>query len=285
MYMRLVLKDAEYNYSPENKKNPSAVGPLSFSVAAGEFIALIGHSGSGKSTLAMLMAGLYTPCGGEITFNGAAARKNSVFPGVGVVFQYPEQQLFGETVYEEIAFGLKNFGLPENEIAAAVHASLKEVGLKAELFIERSPFSLSGGEKRRIVLACALALKNEMLIFDEPGAGLDEKGREWIIALAKREHAAGKTVVWITHSMEEAGELAQRILLMRGGLLAMDAAPEEVFAQEELLNEMGLALPLPAVLLRRLKNKGLPLPAKGLSEDEAFAEISALKNGVNYAQG
>lgn len=281
--MQLILNEAQYSYHPEDKNIPPAISGLNFSIDKGQFVALIGHSGSGKSTLAMLLAGLYLPTSGEVLFRGKSAVKNSVFPGVGMVFQYPEQQLFGETVFEELAFGAKNFGIPENQLEKVVRNSLAEVGLNPDSFINRSPFTLSGGEKRRIVIACILATKAEFLIFDEPSAGLDEKGRQWMINLAKGQNRKGKTIVWVSHNMEEVAELAQRVLVLDQGKLALDGTPKQVFSQAELLLNMGLAVPQPAVLLGRLKERGLAVLGLGITEDEAYNEIMALKGGESHA--
>lgn len=281
--MQLLLKDVEYCYNPEEPKPFLAVSGLNFSINKGEFIAMIGHSGSGKSTLAMLLSGLYLPTAGQVLFNGKAALKNSVFPGAGMVFQYPEHQLFGETVFEEVSFGPRNFGIPETQLESIVRDALVTVGLDPDSFIERSPFTLSGGEKRRVVIACILATKAEFLLFDEPSAGLDEKGRQWMINLAKNEHSKGKTIIWVSHNMEEVAELAQRVLVLDKGKLVLDGTPKEVFRQEDMLQSMSLAVPQPAVLLRRLKSKGLPLAADGITEDEAFAEITSLKGGAEHA--
>lgn len=281
--MGILVKDAEFSYQPEQLTIIPAVKGLNFSIEKGEFIALMGHSGSGKSTLAMLLAGLYLPTAGTVLMGGEAARKNSVFPGVGMVFQYPEQQLFGETVYEEVAFGPKNFGMPQHKLKQAAEKALKAVGLNPALFMERSPFTLSGGEKRRVAIACVLATGAEFLIFDEPGAGLDEKGRQWVINLAQREHQKGKTIIWISHNMDEIAQVAQRVLVLDQGRLVADGSPREVFAQEERLESLGLGIPQGAAFLRALKAKGLPIPAEGLTEDEAYEEITALKEGAPHA--
>ncbi len=281
--MRILMKDAGYNYQPGDMSHPSAVSKLNLTIENNEFTALIGHSGSGKSTLAMLLAGLYLPTQGQVLMDGKPAVKNSVFPGAGVVFQYPEQQLFGETVYEEVAFGPKNFGLSGRKLEEAIKNALIAVNLNPELFLPRSPFTLSGGEKRRVALACVLAAGAKLLIFDEPSAGLDEKGRQWIIDLAKKEHKKGKTIIWISHNMDEVAQLAKRILVLDKGQLAADGSPLEVFAKEEYLKSLGLSIPQAASLLRRLKKRGLNIPALGLNEDEAYLEIMSLKGGEGRA--
>ncbi len=277
--MQIVLENAGYSYQREKGQPVWALQGVNLAIAKGSFVGIIGHSGSGKSTLAMLTAGLYLPTQGQVLLNGKAAPKSGVFPQVGVVFQYPEQQLFGETVFEEVAFAPRNFGVPEAKLTAAVHKALEAVNLDPAAFQDRSPFSLSGGEKRRVAIASILAAGAEVLIFDEPTAGVDEKGRQWIITLARRENAKGKTILWISHNMDEVAEVAQQLLVLNQGRLAAAGAPAEVFAQEELLDHLGLGLPQAARLVRRLRQGGQKLPGRALTADEAFGEIHYLLGG------
>lgn len=268
------IKLTNVGFSYQKGARPALVD-INLTINQGEMVALIGHSGSGKSTLAQIISGIFYQDEGIVKIGGVRLSKKGTFRQVGMVFQYPEQQLFGETVFEDVAFGAKNFGADPMDLPGLVRAALIMVGLDPQAFMRRQPFALSGGEKRRVAIAGIMVTDPEILIFDEPTAGLDSAGRQWIISLAKRYNQAGKTVIWISHNMEEVGELAQRVLILDGGRLVADGTPREVFAKEAELSARGLAIPVATQVVRRLKEQGQQLPAKAVTVDEAYEEISA----------
>lgn len=272
--MRILLEQAGYTYQEGSVSAAVALRGVDFSVEQGEMLAVIGHGGSGKSTLALLLAGLITPTSGQLTICEEWKHNPELFRSVGLVFQYPEQQLFGESVFEEVAFGARNFGTPEDYLPIKVRQALTDVGLDADAFWHRSPFNLSGGQKRRVCIAGVLATNPRMLIFDEPTAGLDEGGRRWMLRLAQRLNDSGKTVVWITHNMGEAAELAQRVVVLNQGAILLDGPTEQVFDQEETLRQAHLEAPGAARLVRRLRRQGLELPGRAITVDQAFTEIN-----------
>lgn len=271
--MQINLVDVGYTYKDAPTLAFPALNGLNLSIPEGQFVSLIGPSGSGKSTLALLLAGLYLPTVGRVTIDGRSAIKTAPFREVGIVFQYPEQQFFCETVYDEVAFGAHNFGVKKDQLPQVVEGALESVGLDAGLFGKRSPFSLSGGEKRRIAIASILALPASILVFDEPTAGLDPQGRRWINDLAKKQQNKGRTIVWITHNMDEAAALSDRILVLAGGRVILDGTPREVFNSASELADIGLELPHGAKLVRRLKEKGSNVAGQALTADEAIIEI------------
>lgn len=280
---QIELVNCSYRYQPGNRLIPPALRELSLGISPGELVALVGAGGAGKSTLLLLLAGLIEPSGGELLLAGKKAVKREDFRRIGLCFQYPEQQLFAETVLEEVAFGPRNFGLAEPQLGATVRQALTTVGLPPERFGSRSPFALSGGEKRRVCIASLLSLDPPVLIFDEPGAGLDDQGRRWMRQLLLQLHQAGKTVLWVSHDMDEVAELAKRVLVLEKGRLILDGSPGEVFAEQERLREAGLELPEPARLLRRLRDKGLDIPARGITVEQAAAELIAYLGGERHA--
>ena len=271
--MQIELKNATYAYNIGMPYYTPVLEGLELAIAKGELLALIGPSGAGKSTLSMLISGLYLPTAGKVMVNGKEASKKSHFKNVGLVFQYPEQQFFSETVFDEISFGPLNYGVAKTDIEKIVYAALNDVGLEAKAFSERSPFSLSGGEKRRVAIAAVLALDPEILIFDEPTAGLDATGRCFIIDLARRENKKGKTVIWISHNMDEVAALADRVIVLANGYLVLDGSAEDVFSLEDRLLDMGLSIPRAKLLLNRLRERGYEVPGKALTIDGAFKEI------------
>ncbi len=273
-----------YTYQPGSPNACCALQEVSFSIPRGQLVGVIGHGGSGKSTLATLLAGLFQPGQGSLTVNGQAAAKDSVFEQVGLVFQYPEQQLFGETVFEEVAFGPKNFGVAESKLPGKVRKALQDVGMAPEQFWNRSPFALSGGQKRRICIAGVLATDPQIMILDEPTAGLDEGGRRWILDLILRLHRQGKTILWISHNMSEVAELAQRLLVLSGGRLIADGTPRQVFAQAETLAAAGLETPPVQQLCSRLRQQGWPLPPQVLTVEEAKLALLQALGGGGHAQ-
>ncbi|MGI5891218.1 MAG: ATP-binding cassette domain-containing protein [Bacillota bacterium] len=274
--MHIRLDNVSYMYKEHTPFATPALQGINLYIPEGEFVVVVGHSGSGKSTLAQVISGLLSPQEGIVTVDGKKANKDEIFYQVGLVFQYPEQQFFADTVKEEVGFAAKNKGLSQEKVDKIIIDVLQKVGLDPSSFLERSPFALSGGEKRKVALASILAMEPQIFIFDEPTAGLDEKGRAWIMDLIRAEHRAGKTVIWISHSMEEAAALAQRVVVMNKGSIVLDGKPQEVFADEEKLFAIGLELTPAADLLRRLKKRNFPVLAHGLTIEEAFAEIRAV---------
>ena len=277
-----------YTYQAGGLQAVDALQEVDLEIYQGEIVALIGHSGSGKSTLAQLLTGLITPTAGEVAVGGishTALPKGAIFRQVGLVFQYPEQQLFAETVAEEVAFGAKNFGIMEEKLPQVVETALNEVGLAPEEFLQRSPFALSGGQKRRLCIACVLAMNTDILIFDEPTAGLDSEGAGWMLQLARHLRDQGKTVIWISHNMEEVAELNGRIILLHQGRVLKDGSAQAVFGAEEELSALGLDIPAAAKLVRRAKACGLPLPGQAITVAEACLELLAyLESSLSATQ-
>ncbi len=250
-----------------------ALNDVSFEIEKGEFIGVIGHTGSGKSTLMQHLNGLMKPTDGKLFFRYVWQKgyslKNLRF-SVGVVFQYPEYQLFEETVRKDVSFGPKNMGLTEDEIEKRVVDAIRFVGLD-ESILEKSPFDLSGGQKRRIAIAGVMAMKPEVLVLDEPMAGLDPAGcREILANIAEYHRSTGSTVVLVTHDMDVAAENAERLIVMRRGKIALDGAPEEVFIHAAELREMGLDIPGAASLAEELRARGVTVP-QGVYTPQALA--------------
>ncbi|MDO4581317.1 MAG: energy-coupling factor transporter ATPase [Bacillota bacterium] len=271
--MQIKVEHLNFIYQPQSPSASTALHDISFEIARGELVALVGHGGSGKSTLAFNLAGLYQPSAGTVSVDGHSAGKNGVFSQVGLVFQYPEQQLFGETVFEEVAFGARNFGAAESSLPQKVREALERVGLDADKLWHRSPFALSGGQKRRVCIAGTLAVDPEVYILDEPTAGLDEGGRLWMLELLRELHQQGKTVIWISHNMAEVAELAERVLVLADGRLLFDGAPAALFDDGALLAAAGLRIPPAASLVRELRQRGAELPARAVTVEQAAAEI------------
>lgn len=240
----------------------SAVEGLSLDIRRGEFLGIIGHTGSGKSTLIQHLNGLLKPSSGTIYLDGtdiwAEPKKiRSVRFRVGLVFQYPEYQLFEDTVRKDIAFGPKNMGLAADEVERRVLAALSAVGLD-ESVLDKSPFALSGGQKRRVAIAGVMAMEPEVLILDEPTAGLDPRGRESILQMLREYHETrGSTVVLVSHSMEEIARNAQRIIVLSGGGVCMEGTPAEVFARADELEAVGLDVPQSTKIAAALRRRGM----------------------------
>ena len=263
-----------------------ALDKVSLTIEDGEFVGLIGHTGSGKSTLVQHLNGLLKPTSGKILVDGLdlGAKETDmreVRRRVGLVFQYPEYQLFEETVRKDIAFGPGNLGISGDELEERVRAAADQVGLE-EALLEKSPFELSGGQKRRVAIAGVLAMQPKVLVLDEPTAGLDPRGREELIALMKKLNEGGVTLIMVSHSMNDVARLCGKVLVMNHGRLALSGSPGEVFAHGEELKEMGLGLPDGARLAELLREKGWPIPAQvyRLEELEALIEQRLLKGGA-----
>lgn len=258
------LKDVSYVYMAGGPFEKKALDNVSLSIGKGEFIGLIGHTGSGKSTLIQLLNGLLKPTSGDIIVDGKnlsdkETKLRDIRFKVGLVMQYPEYQLFEETVYKDIAFGPSNMGLSENEIKERVEFAANVVGLSPEL-LEKSPFDLSGGQKRRAAIAGVIAMQPQVLILDEPTAGLDPKGRDEILYKIKDMHSRmNLTVILVSHSMEDVAKLADRILVMNGGRVEMFDRPEKIFKNGERLTQIGLNVPQITRITDALREKGVPL--------------------------
>ena len=277
-----------HRYSEGTPFERVAVENADLSVEQGEFIAIIGHTGSGKSTFIQHLNGLLKPSSGKVLFEGQDIHATKVFNRqvrfhVGLLFQYPEYQLFEETVYKDIAFGPKNMKLGEREIDERVREAAAFVGLGEEL-LEKSPFDLSGGQKRRVAIAGVIAMRPEVLILDEPTAGLDPGGREELMENIIRYHDGGKrTVIYITHSMEDAARTARRIVVFNHGHIAMDGTPKEVFQRGFELIQMGIIVPQITRVMMRLRELGLDVDDSVYTVEQAKAALLKLKGGVGRA--
>ena len=283
----LQIKNLNYIYSIGTPFEHKALDNVSFSVERGEFIGIIGHTGSGKSTLMQQLNGLLKPTSGEVLLDGKDIWSDKKLTRqarfrVGLVFQYPEYQLFEETVYKDIAFGPKNMGLSADEIDRRVREAAGFVGL-TEKQLEVSPFDLSGGQKRRVAIAGVIAMEPEVLILDEPTAGLDPSGREEILAnIEAYRKAKNATIMMVSHSMEDVARLTDRLLVLCGSKLAMDGTPGEVFTRAQELVDMGLSIPQVTQVFLHLKKLGLPVEPV-YTIDQAVAALKKLRGGAENA--
>ena len=280
----LETKNLIYTYGVGTPFEKTAVQDVSIAVEKGEFVGVIGHTGSGKSTLIQMLNGLIRPTGGQVLLNGQDIWEKPkeirrVRFQVGMVFQYPEYQLFEETVLKDIMFGPKNMGFSDEEAMERAKEAARFTDLKPSL-LEKSPFELSGGEKRRAAIAGVIAMDPEVLILDEPAAGLDPKGRDVILAQIAQYHAHRQnTVLLVSHSMEDIGRTADRVLVMNRGRAEMLDETRAVFARGDVLEPMGLRLPQITSIMRRLRAMGLPVSETVLSVDEALMELIPLLVG------
>ena len=283
----LEAKNLTYIYSAGTPFEHKALDSISFSVERGEFIGIIGHTGSGKSTLMQQLNGLLKPTSGTVLLDGQDIWSDKKLTRqarfrVGLVFQYPEYQLFEETVYRDIAFGPKNMGLSPEEVDRRVREAAGFVGL-TEQQLEVSPFDLSGGQKRRVAIAGVIAMEPEVLILDEPTAGLDPVGRSEILGnIRAYRRAKNATIMMVSHSMEDVARLTDRLLVLNGSKLAMDAPPAQVFTHAEELTQMGLNIPQVTQVFLELKKLGLDVK-NVYTIDQAAAEIKRLKEGMRHA--
>ena len=280
--MPIELKNVTHTYSEGSAFQATAIRNVSLTIEDGEFIAVVGHTGSGKSTLVQHLNGLLKPTGGQILIDGEdlnapGADRRRIRQKVGLVFQYPEYQLFEETVAKDIAFGPKNLGLSAEEIDARVRRAMAHVHLDYDKYAQRSPFELSGGQMRRVAIAGVLAMEPQVLVLDEPCAGLDPRGREEILGLIRDLHReSGTTIVMVSHSMDDVAALAERVIVMNRGEVAMDGAPRDVFACGEELRGMGLDVPQAVELADRLREKGFAIPEGIYRIEEICAAIEAI---------
>ena len=280
--MSIVIEHLNYVYMQGGPYETKALNDVSLTINDGEFIGLIGHTGSGKSTLVQHLNGLIMPSSGRVLVDGLdLADKNTdrraIRRRVGLVFQYPENQLFEETVAKDIAFGPKNLGLDEAEIDRRVRTAMRRVALDYDKLAERSVFELSGGQMRRVAIAGVLAMEPQTLVLDEPCAGLDPRGREEILGLISDLHReSGTTIVMVSHSMDDVAALAERVIVMNHGSVVMDGTPREVFAKGEELRAIGLDVPQAVELAQKLREKGFDIPEGIYRMDEIRAAVEAV---------
>ncbi len=290
--MSIAFEQVSFSYNPLSKRQKKAgeqqryaLRNVSFTLNEGEFLAIAGHTGSGKSTLVQHLNGLANPTEGRVLWNGNDLSAKGVAAkaraDIGVVFQYPEHQLFAASVYEDVAFGPRNMGLSEEEVDARVREALADVRLGFDEIGTRSPFELSGGQQRRVAFAGVLAMRPTTLVLDEPVAGLDPASRADFLALIKRLHEQRNlTVVMVSHNMNDIAALADRVIVMHEGEIAFLGTPEEIFTQHAAeLREIGLGIPHAQRLSNELREQGMPLPVKLYQPDTLADEIARILKG------
>ncbi|WP_129597433.1 energy-coupling factor transporter ATPase [Anaerophilus nitritogenes] len=283
--MSILIENLTHIYNQNTPFETTALNNVNVEIGKGEFIGLIGHTGSGKSTLIQHLNGLLKPSSGKISINGFDITKKGVAlkeirQRVGLVFQYPEHQLFEETVYKDVAFGPTNLGLTEEEIDKRVKESIELVGLSFKDVKDRSPFELSGGQKRRVAIAGVVAMKPEVLILDEPTAGLDPKSRDEVLSQIKILHDKYKiTIILVSHSMEDIARLVDKIFVMDHGNLVLTGVPKEVFSKSEYLESLGLGVPQITNLMKKLKKSGKDIKEDIFTVEDATQEILKLIRG------
>lgn len=283
--MSIELKNVTYTYSPGTAYEIHALKDINLTIPDGQFIGVIGHTGSGKSTLIQHFNALVQPTSGTILYNGEDVwaekyNRKSLRSEVGLVFQYPEHQLFESDVLSDVCFGPMNQGLSREEAEVEAKKALQQVGFKEKNY-GKSPFELSGGQKKRVAIAGVLAMNPKILILDEPTAGLDPKGRDDILdQIAELHKVRGITIVLVSHSMEDIAKYVERLIVMNGGEVAYDDTPKEVFKHYQELEKMGLAAPQITYIMHALKENGLDVDAEATTIDEAAVSIiEALKAG------
>jgi energy-coupling factor transport system ATP-binding protein len=289
--MPIILDKVSHVYGEGTAMSIKALNNISLVIPDGQFIGLIGHTGSGKSTLVQHLNGLMKATSGSIYFNGEDIdgqdfNKKNLRSKVGLVFQYPEHQLFEMDVFSDVCFGPKNLGLSKKEVELRAYEALKLVGIEDEYFYQ-SPFELSGGQKRRVAIAGVLAMKPQVLILDEPTAGLDPRGRDEILdQISKLKKEMGITVILVSHSMDDVAKYVDRIIVMNKGSVMYDDAPHEIFRHYNELEEIGLAAPQVTYILKELKEHGYDVSTDATTIDEAkeeikkyFSKLAATKRG------
>lgn len=287
--MPVRMEQVTHTYMQGGPFESTAILDIDLEIQDGEFVGLIGHTGSGKSTLIQHLNGLLKPTQGAVIVNDVRIEKNTkdlkvVRQQVGLVFQYPEHQLFEETVQLDIAFGPKNLGLSQEEISFRVREAAELVGLPFDEVKDRSPFELSGGQRRRVAIAGVLAMRPGMLILDEPTAGLDPRGRDEIFEEIKALHEkGGLTIILVSHSMEDVARLVQRIIVMNKGRIALTGTPREVFTHAEELKKMGLDVPQITNLMKALKDKGMDVPVDIYTVEQAKVVLRQVLGGRRHA--
>ena len=279
--MPITLEHMYHTYQPDSPFQADALTDIDFTIEDGDLLALIGHTGSGKSTLAQHLNGLLTPTAGRVLVDGQdinekGVNRRALRQRVGLLFQYAEYQLFEETVYKDIAFGPQNQGKEGDELDKAVREAADFTGLKPEL-LQKSPFDLSGGEKRRAAIAGVIAMDPEVLVLDEPTAGLDPMGREVLLSQIVRYHKErDNTILLVSHTMEDVARFADKIIVMNKGRLEMFAPTKEVFSRGEELESFGLKIPQITKIMRQLRQKGFDVPEGVLTVDEALSALLPL---------
>lgn len=282
------INNLTHIYSEGLPFEKKAIDDINLKIEENEFIGLIGHTGSGKSTFIQHLNGLLKPSSGEIILDGMKVSKSSsnlteLRKKIGLVFQYPEYQLFEETIERDIAFGPGNLDLSEEEVLNRVKSSMDSVGLDYETYKDKSPFELSGGLKRRVAIAGVLAMEPKVLILDEPTAGLDPRGRDEILSEIKNIHEKRKiTVILVSHSMEDVARIAERIIVMDKGKVFLDSNPREIFRNEDKLLSVGLGIPQITSLMRALKKKGLDINEDSITVEEAKDSLIKYLRGVSH---
>lgn len=277
--MSIKIENLTHVYMPKTPFEKKALDDVNLVIEDGEFLALIGHTGSGKSTLIQHLNGLLEPSSGRILVDNIditnkETKLTDIRKKIGLVFQYPEYQLFEETIEKDIAFGPNNLGLSEEEVSDRVKKSMEMVGLDYESYKDVSPFDLSGGQKRRVAIAGVIAMEPKVLILDEPTAGLDPKGRDDILDQIKTLHEKYKmTIVLVSHSMEDVGKLAERIVVMNKGKIALRGKPAEIFKEVETLENIGLAVPQVTYLMRALREKGFNVSDEVFTVEQGSKEL------------
>ena len=280
--MSIKTKNLTHIYMPKSPFEKVALDNVSVEIEDGDFVALIGHTGSGKSTLIQHFNGLLEASSGKIIVDGVDITEKNVKltdirKKVGLVFQYPEYQIFEETISKDIEFGPRNLGLSEEEITRRVKKSMEMVGLDYETYKDRSPFDLSGGQKRRVAIAGVIAMEPTTLILDEPTAGLDPKGRDDILGQIKKLHKDyNMTVIIVSHSMEDVANIAKRVIVMNHGKVALEGTPAEVFKEVDKLESIGLAVPQVTYLIRNLRAKGFDISDSIFTIEEAKRAILSI---------
>lgn len=290
--MPIQIRNLTHTYSPGSPFQATAIRDVNLTIQDGDFLALVGHTGSGKSTLVQHLNGLLTPSEGQVLVDGVDigaphTDRRLIRQKVGVVFQYPEYQLFEETVAKDIAFGPKNLGLPPDEIDARVRRAMAHVHLDWEKYHQRSPFDLSGGQMRRVAIAGVLAMESPYLVLDEPTAGLDPRGRDRILNMIRQLHQQGNvTVVMVSHSMDDVARMATRVVVMSKGAVVADDTPRAIFRQREMMEKIGLGVPSAAILRDALRERGIPVPEDAYTLEELQTAILACqrKEGGSHAE-
>ena len=288
MAATIEVRNLSHTYSVGTPFQHDAVKHLSFTVQRGEFLGIIGHTGSGKSTLIQHLNGLLKPTEGDVLLDGESIWKDKLTTRaarfrVGLVFQYPEYQLFEDTVFQDIAFGPKNMGLKEDEIRQRVLRAAEFAGVNPYV-LDKSPFDLSGGQKRRVAIAGVIAMEPEVVVFDEPTAGLDPAGCASLLEnIRAYRQATGATILMVSHSMDDVARLADRLLVLNEGQVEMLGKPSEIFTQAQRLREIGLNVPQVTTLFLRLKELGAPVDPATYTVEDALEQLLRLKGGGRRA--
>ena len=288
--MPIEVRHLTHTYSQGSAFQATAIMDVNLTIQDGEFIGVIGHTGSGKSTLVQHLNGLLTPTSGQVLIDGEDMNQKGVDrrrirQKVGLVFQYPEYQLFEETIAKDIAFGPKNLGLSPEEVDRRVRRAMEWVHLDYDRYAQRSPFELSGGQMRRVAIAGVLAMESKVLILDEPTAGLDPRGRDRILDMVKQLHAqGGVTVIMVSHSMDDISRLAPRLIVMNKGRLVADGTPRELFRQVGMMESVGLGVPQATKLCALLRKRGIDIPDDLYTIDQVREHLLRLWKEAPHAQ-